>query len=176
MRWLLKTWGRLRETAFGRDYSWQPRGGLRRSTGLQKYQALFPWEQEPSVGGGDVLGRSRGKALVPGRWKHAKGAEGEPSFLGIVENYCDRAERVIEKELVKRLRTPKDENERLLRVRGVLDAIRCCGHVLEVAFPVRRDSGCFEVIKGCRAQHSQHRLPCKGGEPEEHLLYRKFKQ
>ncbi|XP_039212665.1 glutamate dehydrogenase, mitochondrial-like isoform X3 [Crotalus tigris] len=163
MRWLLKAWGRLRETAFGRDYSWQPPGGLRRSPGLQKYQALFPWEQEPSVGGGDVLGRSRGKALVPGRWKHAKGAEGEPSFLGIVENYCDRAERVIEKELVKRLRTPKDENERVLRVRGVLDAIRCCGHVLEVAFPVRRDSGCLEVIKGCRAQHSQHRLPCKGG-------------
>ncbi|XP_029142509.1 glutamate dehydrogenase 2, mitochondrial-like, partial [Protobothrops mucrosquamatus] len=139
MRWLLKAWGRPRGTAFGRDYSWQPRGGLRRSTGLQKYQALFPWEQEPSTGGGDILGRRRGKALVPGRWKHAKGAEGEPSFLGIVENFCDRAERVIEKELVRRLRAPKDEKERVLRVRGVLDAIRCCGHVLEVAFPVRRD-------------------------------------
>uniref|UniRef100_A0A8C6YDQ7 Glutamate dehydrogenase 1, mitochondrial n=1 Tax=Naja naja TaxID=35670 RepID=A0A8C6YDQ7_NAJNA len=88
---------------------------------------------------------------------------GELSFLSIVESYCDRAERVVEKELVKRLRTPKDENERMLWVRGVLDAIRSCGHVLEVAFPIRRDNGCWELIKGCRAQHSQHRLPCKGG-------------
>lgn len=160
MRWWLKAWGRLPETAFGRDYSWQPRAGLPRSTGLQKYQASFPWEQDPSIG----------KALVPCRWNHAKEAEGELSFMGIVESYFDRAERVVEKELVKRLRAPKDENERMLRVRGVLDAIRSCGHVLEVAFPVRRDSGCWELIKGCRAQHSQHRMPCKGGEPEERLL------
>uniref|UniRef100_A0A670ZF16 Glutamate dehydrogenase n=1 Tax=Pseudonaja textilis TaxID=8673 RepID=A0A670ZF16_PSETE len=113
--------------------------------------------------GGDTPGRSRGKPLVPCRWNHAKEAEGELSFLSIVESYCDRAERVVEKELVKRLRTPKDENERMLWVRGVLDAIRSCGHVLEVAFPIRRDNGCWELIKGCRAQHSQHRLPCKGG-------------
>lgn len=170
MRWWLKAWGRLPETAFGREYSWQPRAGLPRSTGLQKYQASFPWEQDPSVGGGDIPGRSRGKPLVPCRWNHAKEAEGELRLLSIVESYFDRAERVIEKELVKRLRTPKDENERMLRVRGVLDAIRSCGHVLEVAFPVRRDSGCWELIKGCRAQHSHHRMPCKGGEPEERHL------
>ncbi|XP_063152521.1 glutamate dehydrogenase, mitochondrial-like [Candoia aspera] len=163
MRWLLKARGERRGTAFGWDYSWQPRAGLRGLVGLQKYQALFPWEQDRAIGGGDILGRSRGKALVPCRWKHAKEADEEPSFLGIVEIYCNRAARVVEKELVKRLRTPKDENERMLRVRGVLDAVRTCGHVLEVAFPVRRDSGCWEVIKGYRAQHSQHRLPCKGG-------------
>ncbi|ETE66162.1 Glutamate dehydrogenase 2, mitochondrial, partial [Ophiophagus hannah] len=163
MRWWLKAWGQWRETAFWPDYSWQPQTGLRRSTGLRKYQASFPWERYPSVRGGDIPGRSRGKPLVPCRWKHAKEAEGELSFLSIVESYCDRAERVVEKELVKRLRTPKDENERMLWVRGVLDAIRSCGHVLEVAFPIRRDNGCWELIKGCRAQHSQHRLPCKGG-------------
>ncbi|XP_062977032.1 glutamate dehydrogenase 1, mitochondrial-like [Elgaria multicarinata webbii] len=81
----------------------------------------------------------------------------------MVEIFCERAARVVEKELVKRLRTPKDENEREQRVRGILDTIRNCGHVLEVAFPIRRDSGSWEVIKGCRAQHSQHRTPCKGG-------------
>uniref|UniRef100_A0A8C7E639 Glutamate dehydrogenase 1, mitochondrial n=1 Tax=Naja naja TaxID=35670 RepID=A0A8C7E639_NAJNA len=159
MRWWLKAWGRWRETAFWPEYSWQPQ----RSTGLRNYQASFPWEQYPSLRGGDIPGRSRGKPLVPCRWNHAKEAEGELSFLSIVESYCDRAERVVEKELVKRLRTPKDENERMLWVRGVLDAIRSCGHVLEVAFPIRRDNGCWELIKGCRAQHSQHRLPCKGG-------------
>ncbi|KAM6471465.1 glutamate dehydrogenase, mitochondrial-like isoform 2-T2 [Liasis olivaceus] len=165
MRWLLKARGGLRKTAFEWDYSWQSRVGFRHLVGLQKYQALFPWEQEPAAGGGDILVRSRGKVLVPCRWKHAKEADGEPSFLEIVEIYCDRAARVVEKELVKRLRTPKDENERVMRVRGILDTIRSCGHVLEVAFPVRRDGGCWEVIKGCRAQHSQHRLPCKGDVP-----------
>ncbi|XP_054244869.1 glutamate dehydrogenase 1, mitochondrial-like [Indicator indicator] len=34
---------------------------------------------------------------------------------------------------------------------------------MEVAFPLRRDSGTWEVVWGWRAQHSQHHLPCKGG-------------
>ncbi|XP_070595068.1 glutamate dehydrogenase, mitochondrial-like isoform X1 [Erythrolamprus reginae] len=163
MRWWLKAWGRLPETVFGRDYSWQPRAGFPRWAGIQKCQASFPWEQDLSVGGGGIPGRSRGKPLVPCRWNHATEAEGALSLLDTVERYFDRAERVIEMELVKRLRSPKDENERMLRVRGVLDAIRSCGHLLELAFSVRRDSGCWELIKGCRAQHSQHRMPCRGG-------------
>ncbi|KAH0629911.1 hypothetical protein JD844_012394 [Phrynosoma platyrhinos] len=150
---------------------WAPRTGARLPVGLRACQAAFPWQQQqqprrqrwrscshvPGLGG---------KALVPRRWKHqggGSGGDGEPSFLAMVEIFCDRATQVVENELVKRLRTPKDEEERKQRVRGILDTIRNCGHVLEVAFPIRRDSGSWEVIKGYRAQHSQHRLPCKGG-------------
>jgi glutamate dehydrogenase (NAD(P)+) len=32
-----------------------------------------------------------------------------------------------------------------------------------VNFPLHRDDGSTEVIRGYRAQHSHHRLPCKGG-------------
>uniref|UniRef100_A0A8D2LJ13 Glutamate dehydrogenase 1, mitochondrial n=1 Tax=Varanus komodoensis TaxID=61221 RepID=A0A8D2LJ13_VARKO len=163
MRWLLRVRGAFWETASVEGYPCQPQVGIRLLAGLQGGQAASPWQRRKAGVAGPVLRGGSGKMLVHGRWKHTKEADGEPSFLGMVETFCDRAARVAEKELVERLRTPKDENERKERVRGILETIRNCGHVLEVAFPIRRDSGSWEVIKGFRAQHSQHRLPCKGG-------------
>lgn len=46
---------------------------------------------------------------------------------------------------------------------GLLEVIKACNSVLRVNFPLRRDDGRTEVIRGYRAQHSHHRLPCKGG-------------
>jgi glutamate dehydrogenase (NAD(P)+) len=45
----------------------------------------------------------------------------------------------------------------------MLDVMKSCNAVLRVSFPLRRDDGSIEVIRGYRAQHSHHRLPCKGG-------------
>ncbi|XP_053148205.1 glutamate dehydrogenase 2, mitochondrial-like isoform X5 [Hemicordylus capensis] len=161
MRWLLRVRSPPWQTAPAGNYLRQPQARLRALVGLQEHQAVFPWQQTGV--GRPVLYGSGGKALVPCRWRHAVEADGEQSFLGMIEVFCAQASRVVEKELVQRLRTPKSENERKYRVRGILDTIHTCSHVLEVAFPIRRDSGCWEVIKGYRAQHSQHRMPCKGG-------------
>lgn len=46
---------------------------------------------------------------------------------------------------------------------GLLEVIKACNSLLRVNFPLRRDDGSTEVVRGYRAQHSHHRLPCKGG-------------
>ena len=45
----------------------------------------------------------------------------------------------------------------------LLNQIRECNTVYNISFPVRRDDGTIEVIKGWRAEHSHHKLPTKGG-------------
>jgi glutamate dehydrogenase (NAD(P)+) len=47
--------------------------------------------------------------------------------------------------------------------RGLLDQIKVCSGVFHMTFPLVRDSGEIEVIHAWRAQHSVHKLPCKGG-------------
>lgn len=46
---------------------------------------------------------------------------------------------------------------------GLLDQIKSCDAVLRLRFPVKDDAGGIVVVEGYRAQHSHHRLPCKGG-------------
>lgn len=46
---------------------------------------------------------------------------------------------------------------------SLLAQIRACNSVYQVSFPLRRDDGSFEVVRGWRAEHSHHRLPTKGG-------------
>jgi glutamate dehydrogenase (NAD(P)+) len=45
----------------------------------------------------------------------------------------------------------------------LLKQIRTCNSVYYVSFPLARDDGSIEVIHAWRAEHSQHRLPTKGG-------------
>jgi glutamate dehydrogenase (NAD(P)+) len=47
--------------------------------------------------------------------------------------------------------------------RGLLEQIKVCNSVYHVAFPVEKDDGSIEVIHAWRAEHSQHKLPTKGG-------------
>ena len=46
---------------------------------------------------------------------------------------------------------------------GLLEQIRVCNSVYRFDFPLRRNNGEIEVIHAWRVEHSQHKLPVKGG-------------
>jgi len=46
---------------------------------------------------------------------------------------------------------------------GLLDQIRRCNSVYRFDFPLRRDDGRIEVMRGWRVEHSHHKTPVKGG-------------
>lgn len=45
----------------------------------------------------------------------------------------------------------------------LLNLIKRCNAIYHMSFPIRRDDGSVEVIEAWRAEHSQHKLPTKGG-------------
>ena len=45
----------------------------------------------------------------------------------------------------------------------LLEQIKACNSVYHMAFPLERDDGTIEVVHAWRAEHSQHKLPTKGG-------------
>ncbi|MGE5927695.1 MAG: Glu/Leu/Phe/Val family dehydrogenase [Gemmatimonadota bacterium] len=46
---------------------------------------------------------------------------------------------------------------------SLLANIKACKNLLFTSFPIKRDDGRIEVVHAWRAQHSHHKLPCKGG-------------
>lgn len=46
---------------------------------------------------------------------------------------------------------------------GLLQQIKICNSVYHMTFPIKKDDGTIETIHAWRAEHSQHRLPTKGG-------------
>ena len=47
--------------------------------------------------------------------------------------------------------------------KGLLEQIRVCNSVYRFDFPLRRNTGDIEVIRAWRVEHSQHKMPVKGG-------------
>lgn len=68
----------------------------------------------------------------------------EPSFLEMVNIFCNRSVPFISDK-------------------KYLETIRECDSTLSINFPLIRDNGKIETIRGYRAQHSHHISPCKGG-------------
>ncbi|KAK2093089.1 glutamate dehydrogenase [Saguinus oedipus] len=123
---------------------------------------------------GALLGRARGQpaaapqqGLALAARRHYSEAvadhEDDPNFFKMVEGFFDRGASIVEDKLEEDLRTRESQEQKRNRVRGILRIIKPCNHVLSLSFPIRRDDGSWEVIEGYRAQHSQHRTPCKGG-------------
>ncbi|CAF0904602.1 unnamed protein product [Rotaria sordida] len=85
-------------------------------------------------------------------------------FYTMVEKFYDRAARILEEKLVNDMQKSKlTEQQKRIKVRGILTMMKPPNYVLAMTFPVRRDNGEWELIEAWRAQHSLHRTPCKGG-------------
>jgi len=124
-----------------------------------------------------------GKAskLTPNLSRHSSVAlyssavDDNPNFFEMVGMFFEKGAKLVEDKLVQKVDKPIDTKHRVsskdkqtsvqqrLRVQGIFKIMRPCNHVLQVTFPLKRDDGEYEVITGYRAQHSQHRVPSKGG-------------
>ncbi|XP_063047126.1 glutamate dehydrogenase 1a [Engraulis encrasicolus] len=127
---------------------------------------------------GELLSRGASGALASGcvdsalpasaslmrirRYSEAVGDD-DPNFFTMVEGFFDRGAAIVEDKLMEDLKGKESTDQKRNRVKGILKIIKPCNHVLGVSFPIKRDNGEWELIEGYRAQHSQHRTPCKGG-------------
>lgn len=80
----------------------------------------------------------------------------------MVEYFFHRGCQIAEDKLVEEVKGATLE-ERKKKVKGILMLMQGCDHIIEMSFPLRRDSGDYEMITGYRAQHCTHRTPTKGG-------------
>jgi glutamate dehydrogenase (NAD(P)+) len=90
-------------------------------------------------------------------------ASDDVNFYEMVELFYDRASAIVENKMVEENKTRETPDQRRKKIKGILRVIKPCNHVLNISFPLKRDNGEFEIIEAWRAQHSQHRTPCKGG-------------
>ena len=85
------------------------------------------------------------------------------NFYNMVEMFFDRAALIVEDKMVEEMKSRDTPDAKRKKIKGILKVIKPCNHVLNFTFPVKLDNGNFEMIEAWRAQHSQHRTPCKGG-------------
>lgn len=113
-----------------------------------------------------VQNRTYADHVIPDRLKDMP-TNPNPRFFDMVEYFFHKACVLVEDKLVEDLAKVKGSRlnleQRKAKVKGILTHMEQCDHVIEVAFPIKRDNGEYEIIKGYRAQHSTHRTPCKGG-------------
>ena len=87
----------------------------------------------------------------------------EMGFSETVDYFFDKAAALVQDKLADELPGKISREERLRKVRGILTCIKPVNHLVKFCYPIRRDNGETEIIEAWRAQHSQHRRPCKGG-------------
>ncbi|XP_050394304.1 glutamate dehydrogenase, mitochondrial [Patella vulgata] len=92
----------------------------------------------------------------------SEGKEGK-GFFQMVELFFDKAAAHIEDRLLQEIKGKGTLEEKKKKVQGILRIIKPNNHILAINFPIQRDNGEYEMIEAYRAQHSQHRTPCKGG-------------
>lgn len=110
------------------------------------------------------LQQNRGYAdhVIPERLRDVP-TSANPKFFDMVEYFFHRACQVVEDKLVEDMKGRMSVDDKKKKVKGILMLMQPCDHIIEIQFPLRRDSGDYEMIHGYRAQHSSHRTPTKGG-------------
>ncbi|XP_055848699.1 glutamate dehydrogenase, mitochondrial isoform X1 [Episyrphus balteatus] len=111
-----------------------------------------------------ALLQSRGYSehQIPDRLKNVP-TDKDPRFFDMVEYFFHRGCQIAENRLIGEMKGKISDEEKRKKVKGILMLMQPCDHIIEIAFPLRRDSGDYEMITGYRAQHSTHRIPTKGG-------------
>lgn len=109
-----------------------------------------------------VQSRSYSEHQIPDRLKDVAVAK-DPLFFDMVELFYHRARQVLEPSLLDTIKDRTSVEEKQKKVKGILQMMEPCDHIIEISFPLRRDSGVYEIITCYRAQHSTHRTPTKGG-------------
>nr|CDS25323.1 Glutamate dehydrogenase mitochondrial [Hymenolepis microstoma] len=87
----------------------------------------------------------------------------EPPFYEMVGMFADEAMVHVEKKVTTELPFKGSEKDKRNYIKGILMSMKPCDDILEFNFPIKLDSGEYEIIQGWRAQHSHHITPCKGG-------------
>lgn len=105
---------------------------------------------------------SRYQHTIPEKLKDVPTAA-NPQFFDMVEYFFHRACSIAEDKLVEDMKGRETPEEKRKKVKGILLQMQTCDHILEISFPIRRDSGDYEIVTGYRSQHSTHRTPTKGG-------------
>ncbi|KAH8420750.1 hypothetical protein KR222_003882 [Zaprionus bogoriensis] len=99
---------------------------------------------------------------IPDRLKDVPTAK-DPRFFDMVEYFFHRGCQISEDRLIDEMKGKDSLDDKKKKVKGILMLMQPCDHIIEIAFPLRRDAGNYEMITGYRAQHSTHRIPTKGG-------------
>ncbi|XP_055618894.1 glutamate dehydrogenase, mitochondrial isoform X1 [Toxorhynchites rutilus septentrionalis] len=106
--------------------------------------------------------RNYSEHQIPERLKNVATAP-NPRFFDMVEYFFHRACQICEEKMIEDIKSRVSLEEKRKKVKGILMLMQPCDHIIEIAFPLRRDSGDYEMITGYRAQHCTHRTPTKGG-------------
>ncbi|XP_044739557.1 glutamate dehydrogenase, mitochondrial-like [Chrysoperla carnea] len=115
-----------------------------------------------SIIGEQIFTRNFGDHQIPDRLKDLQ-TKSNPDFFEMVEFYYHKACKAAEEKLIGEMRDKIPLEEKKKKFKGIVMLMQPCRSILELNFPLRRDSGDYEIIRGYRAQHSTHRLPAKGG-------------
>lgn len=110
---------------------------------------------------GVAQSRSYADHQIPDRLREVPNAK-DPRFFDMVEYFFHRGCQIAEDKLIESIKGNNLE-EKKKKVKGILMLMQGCDHIIEISFPLRRDSGDYEMITGYRAQHCTHRTPTKGG-------------
>lgn len=101
----------------------------------------------------------------------------EPTFNEMVGQFFEKAHSQVKGNLIdsfynqtknvdqstRRARAEVSDSMKVKKIEGIMDSMKYCRNILTVNFPIKLDDGSYEIFSGYRAQHSQHRRPCKGG-------------